>query len=81
MSNVFTTREGITLEADVVSKFEELESQIDTLEREVRRLSISKPCPPSLPSIIRTVEICLARREAQHTAKEVSMCYGLIVVV
>ena len=37
---------GIKLEAAVVSKFEKLESRIDTLEREVRRQSAGKPRLP-----------------------------------
>ena len=52
---------GIKLEAAVVSKFEELESRIDTLEREVRRLSVSKPRPPMQPSAPRS-----ARREEKQ---------------
>ena len=52
---------GIKLEAAVVSKFEELESRIDTLEREIRRLSVGKPRPPTQPSAPRS-----ARREEKQ---------------
>ena len=52
---------GIDLEAAVISKFEELESRIDSLEREVRRLSASKPLPPSLPRS--------TRREEKHNTQ------------
>ena len=65
---------GIDLEAAVASKFEELESRIDSLEKEVRRLSSGKPHPPSLPRS--------ARREEKHSTQPrrwVGQCYDPIV--
>ena len=56
-----TDQAGIKLEAAVVSKFVELESRIDSLEREVGRLSVGKPRLPSLPSAPRS-----ARREEKR---------------